>query len=413
MVASDSDDCSASTADNNQLLVDDIDDEFFLLMHLCSAQRYNFRRQLHLTARRRRDRRIPRIALQDPHSSAWVRLFTSNSDQALITFVGLDYRCFNYLNTKFKPLYDRYSPYSSTGRIRLRRVVNGVPVLRRPLSMDSRGCLGLVCSFTRTRGSLYALQLVFGLTGSVLSLFLRYGRRLLLRVLKAEPGSRIQMPSIEEIRDYQEIVWRLYPSLNGVWFVMDGLKLYLQQCGVGPIQACFYNGWQHDHYVSNIFAFAPSGLIVCCSINAPGCMHDSSVADYGKVYDKLEQQYVVTGGKGVVDSAFSRRRHGFLIKSSQTVATNAPRRQVLVQRDATSLRQTAEWGMRGFQGSFPRLKDRFMYEETGERMLMLLTTVHLYNFRTRYVGLNQIRSVFLPHLETNTGNEILGWNNLI
>jgi hypothetical protein len=279
--------------------------------------------------------------------------------------------------------------------------------------MDSRGCLGLVCSFTRTRGSLYALQLVFGLTGSVLSLFLRYGRRLLLRVLKAEPGSRIQMPSIEEIRDYQEIVRRLYPSLNGVWFVMDKLKLYLQQCGVGPIQACFYSGWQHYHYVSNIFAFAPSGLIVCCSINAPGCMHDSSVADYGKVYDKLEQQYVVTGGKGVVDSAFSRRRHGFLIKSSQTVATNAPRRQVLVQRDATSLRQTAEWGMRGFQGSFPRLKDRFMYEETGERMLMLLTTVHLYNFRTRYVGLNQIRSVFLPHLETNTGNEILGWNNLI
>ena len=40
------------------------------------------------------------------------------------------------------------------------------------------------------------------------------------------------------------------------------------------------NGWQHDHYVSNIFAFAPSGLIVCGSINAPGCMHDSSVADY-------------------------------------------------------------------------------------------------------------------------------------
>ena len=309
---------------------------FFLLLHFCSAQRYKFRQQLHRAARYRRDCRIPRAALQDPQSSAWVRLFTSNSDQALITFTGLDYRSFNYLNTKFKVLYDLYTLYSPTGKIRRRRVVNGVPVLRRPLSMDSLGCLGLVCSFTRTRGSYYALQIVFGLTGSVLSLYLRYGRRLLFRVLKAEPGERIQMPSIEEIRDYQENVQRFYPNLVGVWFVMDGLKLYLQQCGSSPIQACFYNGWTHDHYVSNVFAFAPSGLIVCCSINAPGCMHDSSVADYGKVYDKLYDQYIVSGGKGVVDSAFSRRRHVFLIKSSQTVAANASQRTVLVQRDATS-----------------------------------------------------------------------------
>jgi len=392
--------------------IDDFDDDFFFLVILGNRNQ-SFRQQLDLASRRRRDRRIPRIALQDPNFSPWVRLFCSNSEQALITFTGLDYRSFNYLNTKFKPLYERYTPYSSSGRIRLRRVVNGVPVIRRPLSLDSRGCLGLVCSFTRTRGPLYALQLMFGLTGTVISLFLRFGRRLLLRVLKAEPGSRIQMPSVEEIRQYQFIVSMKFPNLVGVWFVMDGVKLYLEASGSGEIQERFYNGWMHDHYVSNLFAFAPSGLIVCCSINAPGCMHDSAVADYGKVYDKLEHQYEVTGGKGVVDSAFSRRRHGFLIKSSQTVASNAPRRTVLVQRDATSLRQTAEWGMRGFQGSFPRMKDRFHYEEDGERLLMLLTTVHLYNFRTRYVGLNQIRTVFLPHLERDLGNAVLSWNNLI
>ena len=49
MNASDSDDCAASTADN-KLDDDGIDDEFFLLLHLCSAQRYKFRRQLHLCA---------------------------------------------------------------------------------------------------------------------------------------------------------------------------------------------------------------------------------------------------------------------------------------------------------------------------------------------------------------------------
>lgn len=88
---------------------------------------------------------------------------------------------------------------------------------------------------------------------------------------------------------------------------------------------------------------------------------------------------------------------------------DTPRRVVLAQQDAMSLRQTAEWGMRVLQGSFPRLK----YEESGERALMLLTTIHLYNFRTKYVGLNQIWSVFLLHLETNIGNQVLTWNNLI
>ena len=58
-------------------------------------------------------------------------------------------------------------------------------------------------------------------------------------------------------------------------------------------------------------------------------------------------------------------------------------------------------------------KDRFIYEENGERLLILLTVVHLFNFRTRYVGLNQIRSVFLPQLELHDGNTVLEWANLV
>jgi hypothetical protein len=65
--------------------------------------------------------------------------------------------------------------------------------------------------------------------------------------------------------------------------------------------------------------------------------------------------------------------------------------------------------MRGLQGSFPQLKDRLIYEEHGERLLLLLTVVHLYNFCTQYVGINQIRYLFLPHLEGHEANEILDW----
>jgi hypothetical protein len=61
---------------------------------------------------------------------------------------------------------------------------------------------------------------------------------------------------------------------------------------------------------------------------------------------------------------------------------------ILVNEEATSLQQSSEWGMRGLQASFPRLKVRFIYEEFGEHLLLLLTAVHLYNFCVRYVGKN-------------------------
>jgi hypothetical protein len=69
--------------------------------------------------------------------------------------------------------------------------------------------------------------------------------------------------------------------------------------------------------------------------------------------------------------------------------------------------------MRGLQASFPRIKDCLKYEENGERLLILLTVVHLFNFRTQYVCLKQIRSVFLPQLELHDGNMVLQWANLV
>jgi hypothetical protein len=35
--------------------------------------------------------------------------------------------------------------------------------------------------------------------------------------------------------------------------------------------------------------------------------------------------------------------------------------------ETTALKQASEWGMIGLQSSCPRVKERFMYEEYGER----------------------------------------------
>ena len=78
--------------------------------------------------------------------------------------------------------------------------------------------------------------------------------------------------------------------------------------------------------------------------------------------------------------------------------------EILVNEDATSMRQSAEWGMRSFQASFPRIKDRILYEEMGERKLILEMLVYLFNFRANHVGISQIKNTYLTPLLSEGNN---------
>jgi len=59
----------------------------------------------------------------------------------------------------------------------------------------------------------------------------------------------------------------------------------------------------------------------------------------------------------------------------------------------TSLRQAAEWGMRAIQGGLGRLKT-VLGVDIEQNGLLIRTSLHLFNLRTRMVGLNQIQAVF-------------------
>ncbi len=76
------------------------------------------------------------------------------------------------------------------------------------------------------------------------------------------------------------------------------------------------------------------------------------------------------------------------------------------KREATLTRQTAEWGMLTMQTSFPRIRDRFVYEERGERRIVLKMFVLLYNLRARMVGINQIRNTYMPHLLQDANEDV-------
>lgn len=59
-------------------------------------------------------------------------------------------------------------------------------------------------------------------------------------------------------------------------------------------------------------------------------------------------------------------------------------------------------------GSFLLLKDWLMYEEGGERWIILELVVLLYNYCTAAtVGIDQIQLVFMPHLERRNTNKFI------
>ena len=90
-------------------------------------------------------------------------------------------------------------------------------------------------------------------------MYLRFGHRVIIKALKSDSLAKIAIPLNEEIASYKEAIGAMYPLLSDVWSTKDGLKLYLQQSGNTKIQACFYNGWTHGHYVTRSLFFALTG----------------------------------------------------------------------------------------------------------------------------------------------------------
>jgi hypothetical protein len=123
------------------------------------------------------------------------------------------------------------------------------------------------------------------------------------------------------------------------------------------------------------------------------------------VYKKLEQKFIETGGRCVVDSAFAAGKHLCLIKSSADLTKAKDANEMIRLKEATSLRQASEWGMRALQGAFPRLTVPLKFERKGERGRILLLVPLLYNFRLEVVGLNQIQNVYVP--EWSKDNEYI------
>jgi hypothetical protein len=125
-------------------------------------------------------------ALIDPQNSAFQCVFNSQQDDVLITLCGFDFASFETMHCRFKILFDNLSPYHSHGRL----IAKHNKKKSERCLITSYQCLALVLAWTRTQGSFAVLQIIFGMTAGCLSLWLRFGGRLLIQILRNDEHSR-------------------------------------------------------------------------------------------------------------------------------------------------------------------------------------------------------------------------------
>jgi hypothetical protein len=154
-----------------------------------------------------------------------------------------------------------------------------------------------------------------------------------------------------------------------------------------------------------------AGDIIACKLNAPGSWHDSRVAK--GLYEKLCTQ-TPEGFYLVTDTAFPQGTDAVAgrIRCPMTQGARLPadplaqKHALAFNRQLLSFRQTAKWGMRGLQGSFGRLRVPLEVNYSERRSDLLEICVRLFNLRTRLVGINQIRNVYMPIWRADEQDEL-------
>jgi DDE superfamily endonuclease len=210
--------------------------------------------------------------------------------------------------------------------------------------VDAVACLALTTlAWYMFRGAGFVLvQSWLGFSSTQCNVWLRFGRKMLLKTLLRRKEAQVRFPSAERIKFLASQVKQQYKTLDNVYCVADGLKLPFEACSGLTKQNMYYNGWQNGHNITNLFVFSVDGRIIHCVVNVPSSVHDSQVAIWGRTYEKLKQIHSQTGGICCVDSTFAAGKAEYLIRSSDDTTKAKNKRDLLQMKEATSLRQGAE-----------------------------------------------------------------------
>ena len=111
-----------------------------------TKQKFPFKTSLNDDGKRHCDRQIPCAALQSPKESAFVTLFESGDDQALIMLTGFDHATFHDLHTLFAPVFNAFTPFSRDADGSYLELIINKMSGGHPQSLDSIAGLAIVLS---------------------------------------------------------------------------------------------------------------------------------------------------------------------------------------------------------------------------------------------------------------------------
>jgi len=300
-----------------------------------------------------------------------------------------------------RPSINRGSPYNSTGSKRGRK----------PLLTDI-DLLGLVFYYLKTRDPTYRMSIIFGIVPSSIGVWLDFALEVLLQVVtdRSNVDFTIRWPTELEMKASSDLLVHnqdLGGLLSGCFGILDGGRMPCATSGDTDVQNAYWEGFTQAHEVTNLFVFNFFGEIIHAGINFPGSWHDSKVAaTSGLYFPKLGDGMPPKGYCLLGNSAFPRvagELQGKIIRARKSnefsgrngVPSNAflAATEVMLERAMPSERQSAEWGIRSIKGPFKRITVA-LPNNSYHRKRTLTLVCHLYNYRVRRVGLNQIRTVY-------------------
>jgi hypothetical protein len=277
----------------------------------------------------------------------------------------------------------------------------GVRPRGRPSQLDFDGQLGLYLYFVNSMLRIKHLCQIFGVTPTTVSIVINRMIRRVIKKLKTNAAAMIRYPTLAEKEQYAEMIRVREPLVNDVIGFIDGVSIPVQCSDEESEQNAMYNGYHCDTMCNNVFLFYPTGKIGSACINFPGSWHDSTTAE-ALINWSIEN---LGSFKFCVDQGFPRsgKLHELFVgplskKSRRNLAPILRNHMIELHNLYVSLRQSSEWGMRALQGSFSRLKSRLTSNKL-KRYHIIAGIALLHNYRTEFVGINQIATVFNPHYE--------------
>lgn len=322
-----------------------------------------------------------------PEHSAWQHLFDNADDTSFLLMTGVSRDVFHMLLNILYP----NQRIDSAGRRK-----------GRPRSLLPHAELGLFLFFVGSTMNIKHLCLIFGTVPSVCSRSLKKLLKLIPRKLWNHPFAKIEFPDENKMAKWAAMIKQREPIADDVIGFMDGLSLHSECSSERTEQNSMYNGYHSDTMVNNVFAYGADGKVFICGFNFVGSVHDGSIAStllptirnkIGHYKICVDQGFPRTGdADGILVGPYSRR-------SAANLAPTLREYLLRLSNCYVSLRQASEWGMRGLQGSFPRIKRRLPSNRLKRRRI-IESIVHLHNFRTHVIGCNQINKVFDPEYES-------------